>query len=144
MNEEIKQWELFFNINEHRAELNKKCDELEEILSIDQSIADFWSQIFGGEKEFFDRYISSQNWWKDAGIPNNSTKIDILYKLQQLDPEIVEQWVLAFEDINKFYRRMLRKNTTSMKSRDIIALFCDKDDLKGMLFREERWDYSWL
>jgi hypothetical protein len=45
---------------------------------------------------------------------------------------------LAFEDINKFYRRMLRKNTTSMKSRDIIALFCDKDDLKGMLFREER------
>jgi hypothetical protein len=31
-----------------------------------------------------------------------------------------------------------------MKSRDIIALFCDKDDLKGMLFREERWDYSWL
>jgi len=144
MKEEIKQWELFFNISKHREKLNKKCDELEEILSINENIANFWSQIFGSEEKFFDRYISSENWGENAGIPDNSTKIDILNKLQELDPEIKKQWESAFEDINKFYRRMLRKNATSMKSRDIIALFCDKEDLEQMLYREERWDYSWL
>lgn len=121
-----------FDKDGYIARLEKNLTQLEGILEKNPDIYRLWIEIFETEESFLDWYNSLSNRWAENGIPENYSKIDILLKLQTLDPELVERGINAFEgDKALFYRHLLKYNRykTYYTNYKTIALFFPPDIL---------------